>query len=404
MLTAKRVTRAAKTPGRYHDGHGLYLQVINANNVSWQLRYERNGRERWLGLGPLHTVGLKEARDRARAARLQLLDGIDPIEQKRQKRQEAKDATAKAISFKAAAQRYFEQHSKDWTNRRHRDQFLSSLEQHAFPIIGDLAVGAIDTPLVLRVLENNDFWSRHPETANRVRARIESVLDWATVRGLRSGDNPARWRGYLDEHLPKRGVAKHHSALDYREMPALMTELAALEPVTARALEFLVLTASRAGEVLGARWSEIDLDDATWTVPAERMKAKDEHKVPLSPRCVALLKKLPREQDNPFVFVGAYKGRSLGENAMWLLLTDQLKRQVTVHGFRATFRTWAAEQTAFAHEIAEAALAHRVGDAVVRAYKRTSFFDKRRKLMEAWAKYCSTVPAAGAVVPMRAVP
>ena len=265
-LTAKRVAKAAQTPGRFHDGHGLYLQVLNPNNVSWQLRYERNGRERWLGLGPLHTVGLKVARERAQAARLQLLDGVDPIEAKRAARDAAKIAAAKAMSFKTAAQRYFEQHSAKWKNRRHIDQFLSSLEQYAFPTLGVLPVGAIDTPLVLNVLEAGKLWTSRPETANRVRSRIEAVLDWATVSGYRSGDNPARWRGYLDQRLPKRGAHQHqhHTALPYEDVAALMNALVGLEPIAARALEFLILTAARTGEVIGAQWSEIDLDNATW--------------------------------------------------------------------------------------------------------------------------------------------
>jgi integrase len=402
-LTAKAIIKVAQRPGRYHDGHGLYLQVINPNNVSWQLRYERNGRERWLGLGPLHIVGLKLARERAQAARLRLLDGVDPIDQKREVRDAAKIAAANAMSFKQAAQRYFDNHKEDWSNRRHRDQFMSSLKQYAFPIIGDFPVGAIDTPLVLNVLEADSLWASRRETANRVRRRIEAVLDWAKVSGYRSGDNPARWEGYLDQLLPKRGKSLHHSALPYEEVAVLMNEMAAIDLVAARALEFLILTAARSGEVTGAVWSEIDLDNATWTIPAERMKGDEEHKVPLPPRCVELLNALPREQSNPHVFIGSRKGGQIAGNAMWLLLNEQLGRKVSVHGLRAAFRTWAAERTGFAHEIAEAALAHKVGDAVVAAYKRTTFFDKRRKLMEAWANYCSAPRATGKVIPMRAV-
>src|SRR5215831_4374297 len=268
MLTAKRVERL-KAPGRYFDGHGLYLQVVNANNKSWLLRYERDGRERWYGIGPTHAVTLKQARERARAARLLLVDGIDPIDHR--KAQRAADAAKKAatITFAEAAQRYFDQHEGKWKNPKHRQQFLNTLRAYAFPALSAMAVADIDTAAVLRAVE--PIWLTKTETASRTRGRIESVLDWCTVRGYRAGDNPARWKGHLAEVLPARGqVAKveHHPALPYRDVPAFMAALPEREGTAARALEFAVITAARTGEVIGAKWDEIELADRIWTIPA----------------------------------------------------------------------------------------------------------------------------------------
>jgi hypothetical protein len=281
QLTAKRVATLVKRPGRYHDGHGLILVVINPNNASWQLRYQRNGRERWLGLGPLHTVTLKDARERARAARLQLLDGIDPIDVRRAERAKA----TQVVTFKAAAEAYKALHEQKWRNAKHRKQFLASLDCYAYPVLGDMTVSTIDTAAVLRVVE--PIWLSKTETANRVRGRIESVLDWATVWGHRSGDNPARWKGHLAGVLPAPGAVarrSHYSALPWAQVAAFMAELRTREGIPARALEFTILTAARTGEVVGARWSEIDLETHTWVIPAARMKSRREHRVPLSPK------------------------------------------------------------------------------------------------------------------------
>jgi integrase len=404
-LAAKRVASLARQPGRYHDGFGLYLVVVNAHNASWQLRYYRAGRERWLGLGPLHTVGLAAARERARAARLQLLDGIDPVQARHTQRAQAKAAAAKAVTFESAAEKYFKQHSPKWTNSKHAGQFLSSLRRYAFAHIGDLPVETITTPLILRVLEQpvtaergnpaGTLWSARAETASRVRLRIESVLDWAAVRGYRSGDNPARWEGYLDQVLPARTetARRHHSAVTYEDVPALMAGLAGEDAIAARALEFLILTAARTGEVQGATWSEIDLDKAIWTVPAKRMKSRREHKVPLSPAAIAVLKRLPHATNNAHLFIG------LASTSMWTVLHKF--HDASVHGLRSAFRTWASERTGYPREIAEAALAHVVGDETVRAYERTTFFDRRRLLMDAWATYCYAPSVSGDVVPLR---
>jgi len=399
MLTAKRVERV-KAPGRYFDGHGLYLQVVNANNKSWIFRFERDGRERWYGLGPLHTFSLKEARERARVARQLLHDGIDPIDHR--KAQRAADAAKKAatVTFAEAAQRYFEQHEGQWRNAKHRQQFLNTLRDYAYPVLGNMAVAEIDAQAVLRVIDG--IWLTKTETASRVRGRIESVLDWCTVRGHRTGDNPARWKGFLSEALPERSqVARveHHAALPYRDIPAFMAALREREGVAARALEFAVLTAARTGEIIGAKWDEVA--SRTWTVPAGRMKGGRKHTVPLSSRAVELLQALPTESGNGFVFVGPRAGSGLSNMSMTATLQRMGYGHVTVHGFRSAFRDWAAEQTNYPNHIAEMALAHAVGDKVEAAYLRAELLAKRKALAEAWSKYCCSPPAGGeTVVPM----
>jgi integrase len=361
-LTTKRIAKLRRRPrGRFHDGHGLYLQVRGPRSASWILRYVRHDEERMLGLGPLHVVGLAEARQRARAARLQLLDGIDPVEHRKQKKVERVLAAAKTMTFEQAAKAYHAQHEAKWKNAKHSAQFLSTLKQYAAPI-NSLPVASIDTGLVLRCVEPN--WVTKTETMSRVRGRIESVLDWATVRGYRSGDNPARWKGHLSEVLPARGqIAKveHHAALPYRELPGFMQELRTREGVAARALEFTILTASRTGEVIGAQWDEIDLATATWKIPAGRMKGSREHRVPLSPRAVELLGELYREDGNDHVFLGSRKS-GLSNMGLAAVLKRMDRNDITVHGFRSSFRDWAAEQPNTANFVVEAALAHIVAD------------------------------------------
>ena len=397
-LTVKGIEKL-KRPGRHPDGHGLYLKV-NPNGVrSWIFRYERNGRERWMGLGPVHTITLKRARERARRAREQLLDGIDPLEARRA--QQA--AAATAMTFAQCTQAYYEQHEGRWKNRKHRAQFLSTIQTYAYPLIGSRPVASIDTPAVLRVLEQpiaaergypaGQFWASRPETANRVRGRIETVLDWATVRGHRSGDNSARWKNHLDQVLPGRGqIAKveHHAALPYSELPAVMDALSLRPGTAARALQFLILTAARTGEVIGARWTEIDLDNQLWSIPAGRMKGGREHRVPLATAAVALLQSLPTEDNNEFVFIGPRAGAGLSDMSMTAVLRRMGHADITVHGFRSTFRDWAAEVSHFPNHVVEMALAHAIGDKVEAAYRRGDLFDKRRELMAAWADFCTT--------------
>ena len=404
-LTVKRIARLSKA-GRYGDGRGLYLQVQSPDNRSWLLRYERGGRERWMGLGPLHTINLDEARERARKARQLLLDGIDPLEARAAERNAAALAAARALTFEAAARSYFEAHQRGWTNAKHRAQFLSSLSTYAFPQIGKLSVAAIDTGLVLKCLE--PIWKDKTETANRVRGRIEAILDWATVRGYRkAGDNPARWKGHLAEVLPSRERIQktvHHAALPFAALPEFMAALATRNGSAAKALEFTILTAARSGEVLGARWEEFNLDGKVWTVPAGRIKGGKEHRVPLSERALDILRAMPIERGNSYVFLGPQKGGGLSHMAMNRVLRRMGRGDITtVHGFRSTFRDWAAERTNYPDAVVEMALAHAVGSKVEAAYRRGDLFDKRRHLMDAWAEFASTprVTVAGEVVPLR---
>jgi integrase len=404
-LTVKQVSKLTE-PGRYGDGRGLYLQVTPAGVRSWLLRYERGGRERAMGLGPLADFTLDEARGRARAARQLLKDGVDPIDAREAERakQKAKAATAEAtnVTFKDCAEQYFKFHSPKWNNAKHAAQFLSSLKMYAYPALGKLPVAAIDKALVLKAIE--PIWYTKTETASRVRGRIESVLDFAQVCGYRTGDNPAAWTGNLVHALPAPGaVAKvnHHPALPFAELPDFIAQLAEHEGSGARALEFAILTAARTGEVIGAVWDEIDLDAKLWTIPAKRMKTKKEHRVPLPDRAIAILKALPREGD--YVFPGGRAGAAISNMAMAQLLKRMDRLDITVHGFRSTFRDWAAEQTNYPNHVVEMALAHVIGDKVEAAYRRGDLFVKRARLMTDWAKYCVTKPidAANNVMPLR---
>jgi integrase len=397
-LTVKRIARLTEA-GRYGDGDNLYLRVKPSGAKSWIFRYEFKGRERALGLGPLKDFTLDEARARARAARQQLRDGIDPVAARAAERDQRAAEAAKAKTFEQAAIEYFDSHQQKWTNAHYRGKFLSSLKMYAFPQIGKLPVAMIDTPLVLKVID--PIWKSKPDTANRVRGRIENILDWATVRGFRAGDNPARWSGHLSEALPaKTAVTKHHTALPYTEVPAFVAQLAQQSGVPPQALEFLILTAARSGEIIGARWNEIDLDKQLWVIPKERMKEKREHRVPLVDRAIAILKELPREGD--FVFIGARKGQPLGKNSFLKLIWTMGRNDITIHGFRSSFRDWAGETTAFPADLCEVALSHVVGGKVQTTYQRGDLLEKRRKLMEAWAAYCATpVKRSATVTPIR---
>jgi integrase len=388
-LTAIKVAKATKA-GRYGDGHGLYLQLSSTGVKSWLLRYMRHGRERWMGLGPLHTVSLKEARERARRARQHILDGIDPLDARKAEHAALALQAARSLTFAEAAQRYFDAHEKKWRNAKHRAQFLSTLRTYAYPKIGKLSVAEIDLGQVLKVIE--PIWRNKAETANRVRGRIESVLDWAAVRGYRTGENPARWRGHLEHVLPARGRiarANHHPAMPYADLPAFMLALTQREGIAARALEFTIMTAARTGEVIGATWSEIDLVAMVWIIPAKRMKGGREHRVPLSDPVLRILKSLPHEEGNSYVFIGL-RGCSLSNMAMAALLKRMGRNDITVHGFRSTFRDFAAERTNYPNHVVEMALAHVIGDKVEAAYRRGDLFEKRQRLMAEWAKYCTT--------------
>ena len=398
QLSAAQVAKETR-PGRYGDGGGLWLQVSQFGTKAWIFRFMLNGRARQMGLGSVDTFSLKEARERARLARQQLADGVDPIEARNERKAAARAEDSKRVTFADAAALYIKAHAPGWRNAKHADQWANTLDTYAKPVIGDLSVADIDTGHVMKILE--PIWSEKPETASRVRGRVEAVLDWARARHYRTGDNPARWKGHLDHLLPaKAKVAKvrHMPALPYAELPAFMGRLADMESVSARALEFTILTAVRTNETIGARWSEIDLTTKTWTIPADRMKADREHRVPLCDRALDILASLPREDGNDHVFIGGRKGRGLSNMAMLELLRgmDGVSG-VTVHGFRSTFRDWAAESTNFPREIAEAALAHVLKDKTESAYQRGDLLEKRRRLMSAWDGYC-TGPARRAGV------
>ncbi|KAB0680065.1 tyrosine-type recombinase/integrase [Aureimonas leprariae] len=400
-LSALAVTKATK-PGLYGDGHGLYLQIAIGGSKSWLFRFQRDGRARKMGLGPIHTVSLAMAREKALECRRKLLDGIDPIDQRQEAEQERKLAKLKGMSFREAAERYIAANKAGWKNAKHAAQWTATLEAYAFPVFGTIDVAAVDVGLVLKVLE--PIWTTKAETASRVRGRIESVLDWATARKYRQGENPARWKGHLDHILPARSKVqkvKHHAALPYAEVAGFVSELRQADGIGARALEFAILTAGRTGEVVGARWDEFDIEAKLWIVPAERMKASRQHRVPLSDSALAILDALPREKDNPHVFIGDRRGRPLSNMALLMTLRRMERGEITAHGFRSTFRDWAAETTAYPSDMVEMALAHTVGNKVEAAYRRGDLFEKRRRLMADWATYCGRPTPAGEVVKLR---
>jgi integrase len=349
------------------------------------LRFERDGQERWMGLGALDLFSLAEAREKAREARRLLWEGIDPIDARQRER------AARKKTFAECATAFLKKHSDGWRNAKHREQWKRSLAAYAYPVLGKMYVGDIATPHIVEMLE--PMWESKQPTARRVLGRVERILNYAKASGYRDGDNPASWRGHLKDLMASNGKTDaHHAALPYAELPAFMAELREREGIAARALEFLILTAARTGEVRLAVETEIDLREKTWTVPAARMKAGKEHKVPLSPAALALLAKLPRE--GHYLFAGVKSGKPFGPVALIQQL-HRMGRDVTVHGFRSAFTDWAHEQTAFPKVVIDQALAHAVGDKVEAAYRRGELLDKRRKLMEAWATYCASKPVAG---------
>jgi integrase len=380
-------------PGVYCDRDSLYLQVSPSRTRSWFVRYisPTTGRRRDMGLGPLRLVSLAEARDRARTALKAVRELIDPLEARQAAKAAVRVDAARAITFKAAAEKYIAAQQAGWRNEKHAAQWAATLATYAYPALGELPVASIDTTLVLKVLE--PIWSTKPETASRLRGRIEAVLDWAGGRGYRKGENPARWRGHLQKQLPPRARVRrveHHPALAYAKIGEFMAALRVVDGISARALEFTILTAGRTGEVLGAQWDEIDLDMKVWTVPAGRMKSGKPHRVPLSARAVAIIEQLAEVRSDNFVFPGGRGGRPLSGMALLMLLRRMGRGDITTHGFRSTFKEWAAERTNFANEVSEMALAHAVSDKVEAAYRRGDLFEKRRRIMDDWATFCES--------------
>jgi integrase len=407
-LSARRVA-TEKRAGLHGDGGGLYLQVAPTGAKTWIYRYQIAGRRRDMGLGSADVYSLAEAREKARTARRSVADGIDPIEARRQARLSARLADAKAMTFRAAAEAYIEAHLAGWKNPKHAAQWPATLAAYAYPVLGELPVAAVDTGFVMKAVE--PIWTEKPETASRVRGRIESVLDWARARGYRDGENPARWKSHLSNLLPARSKVRrveHYAALPYAELPKFLGELRRRDSTAALALEFAILTAARTGEVLGATWAEIDLANHLWVIPAARMKAGREHRVPLSASAMKILERLAMAKTGEHVFPGAKPGGPLSQMAMLMLLRRMERpdpgsgpgQALTAHGFRSTFSDWAAEQTNTPSEVREMALAHTVGDKVEAAYRRGDLFAKRRELAEAWGRFCQGGGAAK-IVPLR---
>jgi integrase len=399
-LSAVKVA-TIKQPGYYADGGNLYLRIAPGGSKGWIFRFARDGKTRDAGLGPYPAVNLVKAREMAAECRRLVVAGVDPIDARKEQREAIRLASAKATTFEQCAKAFIASHEAGWRNSVHRSQWSKTLSTYVFPVMGDLPVEAIDTTIVLKALE--PIWTEKPETASRVRGRIESVLNWAKVRGYRNGENPAAWRGHLDHLLPsKRKVRQvaHHAAMPYREVGWLMAKLREERTTAARAVEFMILTASRRGETLGARWEEMDLGQRMWIIPAGRMKAGREHRVPLSAPAVAILEEMATFRLNEFVFPGTKQGRSLSRSTPERLF-GRMRLVATSHGFRSSFRDWAAEMTSFPREAAELALAHSVGDSVERAYQRGDLLEKRRKLMDAWAAFCARKPDTANIVPIK---
>jgi integrase len=430
-LKSKQVDKLirAGAPGAHYDGRGLRLEIKGSSSAYWVSRYQIDHKIRYMGLGSAFDFSLEQARKRNRVlVRQKLADGIDPVLTRRAERAAAKVAAAKAKTFDEACRQYLEEHGGKWDSKKHKSQWENTLASYAGPIIGKLPVAKINLPLVLKVLEQpvaaarnkpaGTLWSVRRETASRLRCRIESVLDWAKGRGLRDGDNPAQWHLIKEVLVVERDDPKHHAALPYRDMPGFMAELRAETGSAARALELLVLTAARSQEIIKAQWSEFELNEVpvlicdadgtqgeitgpVWVVPAERMKARKEHRVPLTPEAVALLRALPVEDGNPFVFIGRDAGQPLGHSTLAQVLNRRLQRAATVHGMRSVFRDWAGDKTGFPHDVCEAAIAHVKGK-TERSYQRGDLLEKRRELMKVWAQYCTNPPAetGASVIPM----
>jgi integrase len=400
-LSAIKVAKIKGPPGYFADGANLYLRVAPGGSRGWIFRFTIGGRTRDMGLGSYPEISLASARALADNFRKHVKAGIDPIEHRRAERAAQRVAAAKNLSFDECARDYIKEYESSWRNTKHRAQWASTLKRYTSPVFGKLPASSVDVALVLKALK--PIWNSKPETASRVRGRIEAVLDWARVHGYRVGENPARWKGNLKGALPnhanKRNV-EHYAALPFSEIGSFMATLRERSDVGASALEFTILTAARSSETLGATWGEFDFQNKVWTVPAARMKASREHRVPLSPPALALLDRMRNIRDREFLFPGSRAGQPLSAKAMLMTLRRMGRVNLTVHGFRSTFRDWAAERTNFPREVVEMALAHRIGDQTEAAYWRGDLFDKRRRLMTLWAEYCTT-SRGGEVVPLR---
>ena len=389
-----------QTPGYYGDGGGLWLQISKFKSKNWVFRYTLHGTRREMGLGPIHTVSLAEARQKAKECRLTLLDGKDPIEVRETTTLAEALRRAKMMTFDQCATAYIEAHRTSWKNVKHISQWENTIQAYASPVIGKLPVTSVDTDLVVKIL--NPIWQTKTETATRLRGRIESVLDWATASKFRQGDNPARWRGHLENLLssPNKIVkVRHHPALPWQELGKFMVDLREREGVAARAVELAILTATRSGEVRNATWAEFDA--GLWVIPAARMKMGREHRIPLPTAAVELLEKMPRLGD--LVFPGTKKDKPLSDMSLTAVLRRMERNDITVHGFRSSFRDWCSESVAnsFPREVCEHALAHSLPDKIEAAYRRGDLIEKRALLMQAWSDYCATIQPVAKVTQIR---
>ncbi len=393
MKLSPKGVKDKNKPGTYGDGSGLYLQVAANGTKSWIYRYQINQRRRWLGLGGFPAVSLAKARKVRDKYRLMVKGGIDPLDVKKENAAKAdevqKQEAARAMTFERCAESYMDDKESEWKNRKHSQQWRNTLKTYAYPVIGDLPVEDVEIEHVLKILQ--PIWKDKTETATRVRNRVELVLDYASVRRYRQGENPARWKGRLDKILPKPSKVKeikHHPALPYEEISDFMAQLRAREGLAAKALILTILTASRTSGTLNAEWSEFDLAKAQWVMSKERMKSSKEHRIPLSGAAMELLEDLRRESVSNFVFPGMRKGKPLSNMSMTNVLRRMDYGHVCVHGFRSTFRDWIAEKTNFPQRVAETAMAHQLKDRAEAAYQRGDLIQKRVELMEAWASYC----------------
>jgi integrase len=388
LLTAAMV-KQANIPGYLSDGGGLVLQISKTGAKSWLFRYRSSlGKIREMGLGGLTSVSLADARRQADRVRLARSEGHDPLEQKRERESQSKREAAGSVTFKSCAEQYIALNSPGWQNVKHAAQWQSTLETYVYPALGNEPIAEINTQSVTQVLE--PIWNTKPETASRVRQRMERILSWATVKELRAGANPAQWRGHLDHVFPKRSKVRsvvHHRALPPRQVPDLMAALSQENCIASHALRFLTLTACRTNEVIGAKWSEFDLDGKLWTIPKERMKARRAHRVPLSRPALRLLEEMAKDQAGEFVFWFKKPNRPLSNMAMLTLLRRMKRKDVVPHGLRSTFRTWAAESTHYPREVCEQALAHTISSATEAAYQRGDLLERRRRLMEDWGAF-----------------
>lgn len=402
-LAVKFTEKDDLKPGLYHDGGGLYLQVSDRLTKAWVYRFMMAGRARKMGLGDFDLVPLKDARKKRDAAYSLVIDGVDPIDEREARKAAQAAERAKVLTFKQCAEDYIAAHRAGWKSAKHADQWKATLETYAYPVIGDLQVQMIETAHVMKILTADKFWNEKTETASRVRGRIEKILDRAKALKLRNGENPAAWRGHLDQLLPAKSQVspvKNHPALPYAEMPDFMAKLRAKEGVSARALEFTILTAARTGDIIGATRRELNRPDKLWTVPADRVKGKRgarkrDHVVPLTKQALAALDAVPEE--GSYLFPGGKEGAGLSDAAMSELLKGMgySPDYATVHGFRSTFKDWCSDMTAFPNEMSEIAIAHTVDDKTEAAYRRSNMREKRRQMMAAWAAYCDGKAVGG---------